>query len=89
MPIAIANVINAASSKDSSQLQAIYFNAFDGLSDWSNILTNYFHVKYHSTSIRQVEAGLRATLIKKIQELSIPYQKNCNLDESSQRSSVM
>ncbi len=40
-----------------------------------NILTNYFHVKYHSTSIRQVEAGLRATLIKKIQELSIPYQK--------------
>lgn len=54
-----------------------------------NILTNYFHVKYHSTSIRQVEAGLRATLIKKIQELSIPYQKNCNLDESSQRSSVM
>ena len=40
-----------------------------------NILTNYFHVKYHSTSIRQVEAGLRATLIKKIQELSIPYQR--------------
>ncbi len=37
IPIAIAKVINAASSKDSSQL-----------------LTNYFHVKYHSTSIRQV-----------------------------------
>ncbi len=40
-----------------------------------NILTNYFHVKYHSSSIRQVEAGLRGALIKKIQELSIPYQK--------------
>lgn len=76
MPIAIANVINAASSKDSSQLQAIYFNAFlMACLIGQNILTNYFHVKYHSTSIRQVEAGLRATLIKKIQELSIPYQK--------------
>lgn len=76
MPIAIANVINAASSKDSSQLQAIYFNAFlMTCLIGQNILTNYFHVKYHSTSIRQVEAGLRATLIKKIQELSIPYQK--------------
>ncbi|WP_165006187.1 MULTISPECIES: ABC transporter ATP-binding protein [unclassified Enterococcus] len=76
MPLAIANVINAAASNDLSQIQTIYFNAFFmACLIGQNILTNYFHVKYHSASIRQVEAGLRATLIKKIQELSIPYQK--------------
>ncbi|MGG5359504.1 MULTISPECIES: ABC transporter ATP-binding protein [unclassified Enterococcus] len=76
MPLAIANVINAAASHDMSQVRTIYFNAIlMVVLIGQNILTNYFHVKYHSTSIRQVEAGLRATLIKKIQELSIPFQK--------------
>lgn len=76
MPLAIANVINAAASHDMTQVRTIYFNALlMAVLIGQNILTNYFHVKYHSTSIRQVEAGLRATLIKKIQELSIPFQK--------------
>lgn len=76
MPIAIANVINVATSRDTTQIHTIYVNAlFMFLLIGQNILTNYFHVKYHSSSIRQVEAGLRGALIKKIQELSIPYQK--------------
>ncbi len=46
MPIAIANVINAASSKDSSQLQAIYFNAFfDDLSDRTKYIDELFSCK--------------------------------------------
>ena len=84
MPIAIANVINAASSKDSSQLQAIYFNAFDGLSDWSKYIDELFSCKYHSTSIRQVEAGLRATLIKKNPRTIYSLSKELHPDESSQ-----
>ncbi len=80
MPIAIANVINAASSKDSSQLQAIYFNAFlMTCLIGQNILTNYFHVKYHSTSIRQVEAGLERPLSRKSKNFLFPIKKNCNL----------
>ncbi|OJG83370.1 ABC transporter transmembrane region [Enterococcus ratti] len=76
MPLVIANVINAATSKDVEQLHTIYLNAFFMFFlIVQNILTNYFHVKYHSLSIRQVEAGVRGALINKIQELSIPYQK--------------
>ncbi len=76
MPLAIANVINAATSRNTAQVHTIYINAlFMFVLIGQNIFSNYFHVKYHSSSIRQVEAGLRGALIKKIQELSIPYQK--------------
>ncbi|MGX7132715.1 MULTISPECIES: ABC transporter ATP-binding protein [Enterococcus] len=75
MPLAIANVINAAIAPD-GKLQTIYINALVMLFlVGQNIFSNYFHIKFQSLSIRQVEANLRAALIEKLQELSIIYQK--------------
>jgi ATP-binding cassette subfamily B protein len=76
MPIAIANVINAATKHDDGGIRTIYLNAIVMcILVLQNILTNYYHTKMHSFAIRSVESGLRASLIKKLQELSIPYQK--------------
>jgi ATP-binding cassette, subfamily B, bacterial len=76
MPIAIANVINAATIQDGGGIQTIYLNAIIMfILVLQNIITNYYHTKLHSYAIRSVESGLRASLIKKLQELSIPYQK--------------
>jgi ATP-binding cassette, subfamily B, bacterial len=76
MPIAIANVINAATIQAGSGIRTIYFNAIIMvILVLQNIVTNYYHTKLHSYAIRSVESDLRASLIKKLQELSIPYQK--------------
>lgn len=76
MPIAIANVINAATNTSGDGIRTIYLNAIVMIIlVLQNILTNYYHTKLHSYAIRSVESGLRASLIKKLQELSIPYQK--------------
>jgi ATP-binding cassette, subfamily B, bacterial len=76
MPIAIANVINAATIQDGGGIRTIYLNAIIMfILVLQNIITNYYHTKLHSYAIRSVESGLRASLIKKLQELSIPYQK--------------
>ncbi|MED5099043.1 MULTISPECIES: ABC transporter ATP-binding protein [Niallia] len=76
MPIAIANVINAATLKDGGGIRTIYINAIIMvILVLQNILTNYYHTKYNSIAIRSVESGLRASLIKKLQELSIPFHK--------------
>ncbi|NWQ40477.1 ABC transporter ATP-binding protein [Bacillus sp. EB106-08-02-XG196] len=76
MPIVIANVINAATIQEGGGIQTIYLNAIIMfILVLQNIVTNYYHTKLHSYAIRSVESGLRASLIKKLQELSIPYQK--------------
>jgi ATP-binding cassette, subfamily B, bacterial len=76
MPIAIANVINAATIQKGGGIRTIYLNAIIMfILVLQNIITNYYHTKLHSYAIRSVESGLRASLIKKLQELSIPYQK--------------
>ncbi|WP_462409575.1 ABC transporter ATP-binding protein [Neobacillus sp. Marseille-QA0830] len=76
MPIAIANVINAATSHDGNPIRTIYINAIVMfILVLQNIITNYYHTKLNSYAIRSVESGLRGSLIKKLQELSIPYQK--------------
>ncbi|MEH7493531.1 ABC transporter ATP-binding protein [Neobacillus niacini] len=76
MPIAIANVINAATIQAGGGIRTIYLNAIIMfILVLQNIVTNYYHTKLHSYAIRSVESGLRASLIKKLQELSIPYQK--------------
>jgi ATP-binding cassette, subfamily B, bacterial len=76
MPIAIANVINAATIQADGGIRTIYLNAIIMfILVLQNIVTNYYHTKLHSYAIRSVESGLRASLIKKLQELSIPYQK--------------
>jgi ATP-binding cassette, subfamily B, bacterial len=76
MPIVIANVINVITQHEKNGIQTIYINAIILIIlVLQNILTNYYHTKMHSYAIRSVESGLRGSLIKKLQELSIPYQK--------------
>jgi len=76
MPIAIANVINAATLENGGGIRTIFLNAIIMvLLVLQNIITNYYHTKFNSFAIRSVESGLRASLIKKLQELSIPFQK--------------
>ena len=40
-----------------------------------NIPFNYIHVRLYSKSIRVMEAGLRSSLVRKLQQLSISYHK--------------
>jgi len=40
-----------------------------------NIPFNYVHVRLYSKAVRQMEAGVRSTLVRKLQQLSISYHK--------------
>ena len=40
-----------------------------------NIPFNYIHVRLYSKAVRQMEAGLRSSLVRKLQQLSISYHK--------------
>lgn len=76
MPIVIANVIDFATNPRTNSFRWMVFNGVIMIVlVGQNILSNYYHTKFHSSSIREVETDLRAALIVKLQELSIPYQK--------------
>lgn len=73
-PLLIANVINAALEGGETGRRAILINTCI----WLLLLclhlpANWFHNKYKNKVIRDTEAGLRASLVRKLQELSIPY----------------
>lgn len=70
----IANVINGALEGGDGGKQTIYLN----VAIWFGLLVihlpaNWLHNKYKSKVIRKTEAGLRGALVRKLQELSIPY----------------
>ena len=67
-------MINGVLAGGEAAKRAILMNA--GI--WLGLLlihlpANYLHSKYRSRVTRQTEAGLRAALVRKLQELSIPY----------------
>ena len=70
----IANVINGILEGGEAGKHAIFLN----VSIWLGLLVihlpaNWFHNKYSSRVMRKTEAGLRGALVRKLQELSIPY----------------
>ena len=70
----IANVINGVVAGGEAGRRAIFLNT--GI--WLFLLclhlpANWLHNRYKSRVIRSTEAGLRAALVVKLQELSIPY----------------
>ena len=70
----IANVINGVLEGGDSAVHAIILNV--GI--WLMLLAihlpaNWLHNVYKNRVIRQTEAGLRGALVRKLQELSIPY----------------
>ena len=70
----VANVINGVMAGGDTAVRAIYTNV--GI--WLGLLAvhlpaNWLYSMYKNRVIRQTEAGLRGALVKKLQELSIPY----------------
>ncbi|MGF7145651.1 ATP-binding cassette subfamily B protein [Anaerotaenia torta] len=76
MPIVIANIVNCVTVRADNTLRVITLNAaVIAALVILNIPMNYLHVHYRSRAIRQVEAGLRSALVRKLQQLSISYHK--------------
>ena len=70
----IANVINGVLAGGDEARRAIIIN----VAIWIGLLcihlpANYLHSMYRSRVIRSTEAGLREAMVRKLQELSIPY----------------
>ncbi len=73
-PLLIANVVNGVIEGGEAGRRAIFINV--GI--WLGLLSihlpaNWIHNRLKSRVIRNTEAGLRAALVRKLQELSIPY----------------
>ncbi|WP_066547797.1 ABC transporter ATP-binding protein [Clostridium sp. AT4] len=73
-PLLIANVVNGVIEGGEAGSRAIFINV--GI--WLGLLSihlpaNWIHNQLKSRVIRNTEAGLRAALVRKLQELSIPY----------------
>ena len=74
LPIVTANLINYVTTGDENTPHMIMINL--GIMIFLillNIPTNYLHTRFRSLAIRNVEAGLRGTLVRKLQQLSISY----------------
>lgn len=76
MPIVIANIINCITKRSTDAVHIILLNAaIICVLIVLNVPMNYLHVHFRSRAIRYVEAGLRSTLVRKLQQLSISYHK--------------
>ncbi|WP_260471841.1 ABC transporter ATP-binding protein [Bacillus sp. HMF5848] len=74
IPIVTANMINIASDPAKYDIAGLWVNlAVIAIVILQNIPTQMLHISYLSRASRQVEAGLRSTLIRKLQQLSISY----------------
>lgn len=70
----VANVVNGVMEGGEAGKHAIFLN----VAVWLGLLVihlpaNWLHNMYVSRVIRKTEAGLRGALVRKLQELSIPY----------------
>lgn len=76
LPIATANIINAATTPDADTARTILLNMLLMIvMVVQNIPTNYVHTWLYAKTIRNVEKDLRSALIRKLQVLSISYHK--------------
>ncbi len=77
LPIVTANIINCINEGASDVYSLIAINSLVMVVLLVlNVPMNYLHMRFRSKAVRNVEAGLRSTLIHKIQVLSIPHQKD-------------
>jgi len=75
-PIILANIINLATEGGENVVGKIAVNtALLIFLIALNFPLNYFYTKLRSVATRQVEAGLRGALVRKLQLLSISYHK--------------
>lgn len=76
IPIVTSNIVNIATAPAEHSLNEFWINiAVIAVLLAGNIPFHYLHVMLYSKAIRNVEAGVRCSLVKKLQELSIAYHK--------------
>lgn len=76
LPIITANLINIAVAQPADALTQIIINVAVAVGVLMlNIPFHMLHVKYFSIARRNVEAGLRGAMIRKLQQLSISFHK--------------
>ncbi|MCM1268212.1 MAG: ABC transporter ATP-binding protein/permease [Bacteroidales bacterium] len=74
LPIVTANIINAATGSVKNAAGTILLNASVMIVlVLQNLLTNYLHTYFYAKVVRNVECGLRSSMIRKLQQLSITY----------------
>ena len=77
LPICTANIINYVVSGTDHVQQKILFQAgILAVLLLLNIPMNFLHVHFRSVAVRNVEAGLRSSLVHKIQTMSILSEKD-------------
>ena len=76
LPIFTAQIINAVVN-DEPDASAVIISriVITAVILALNVPFNYIHVRLYSKSIRKMEAGLRSSLVRKLQQLSISYHK--------------
>lgn len=76
LPIVTANIVNIATNRPEDSVKRIIINVIVmSLFMAQNIPTNYFHTWLYAKTVRAVEMGLRSSLVRKLQQLSISYHK--------------
>ena len=74
LPIITANIINAATVPSENAATVIIINVTVMIVlVLQNLLTNYLHTYFYAKVVRNVECGLRSSMIRKLQQLSITY----------------
>ncbi len=74
LPIATANIINAATGHEKNAVRTIVINTIVmAVLILQNVFTNYWHTYFYAKVIRNVECGLRSSMVRKLQQLSITY----------------
>ncbi|MCL6602487.1 MAG: ABC transporter ATP-binding protein/permease [Paenibacillus sp.] len=79
LPLVTANIINIVSYPERHTMGEFWFNLIVIiLFILQNIPTHTLHISYISQAVRHVEAGLRSTLVRKLQQLSLSYHGDMN-----------
>ncbi|WP_068619518.1 ABC transporter ATP-binding protein [Paenibacillus tuaregi] len=79
LPVVTANIINLVSYPDRHSLSEFWINlAVIVVIIIQNIPTHTLHISNISMAVRHVEAGLRSTLVRKLQQLSLGYHGDMN-----------
>ncbi len=74
LPIVTANLINFASDPSTYDVRYLWMNIIViTIVIIQNLPSQILHISFMSKAIRHVEAGLRSTLIRKLQHLSISF----------------
>ncbi len=76
IPIVTANIVDIATKQKGASLHALWLNiAIAVIFILLNLPTHMLFVRNYSIAIRNVEASLRSTLIRRLQQLSISFHK--------------